>query len=198
MRFPASIQNLIDEFSRLPTVGPKTAERFVFYLLNQNSADLKKFAEALAVLKDNITVCRSCFAISGSDPCPICADTKRDKNVLCLVADTRDQLAVESTGQYHGTYFILGGEINAIEGIGPDKLHIQPLLEKIKTAKPKEIIMALDPTIEGETTVLYLIKLLKPLGVKMTRLAKGLPMGADLEYVDELTLSNALKYRNEL
>ena len=198
MRFPASIQKLIDEFSKLPTVGPKTAERYVFYLLKQNPENLQALALAIAELKEKTTTCQSCFAIAESNPCNICTDSKRVRDQLCVVADSRDYLTIEATGSYLGRYFILGGELNQIEGVGPEQLNIKQLIEKLKDKSIKETILALDPTIEGETTVLYLTKLLKPLGLKITRLAKGLPMGADLEYVDELTLSNALKYRNEL
>lgn len=214
MRFPSPIQNLIDHFAKLPTVGPKTAERYVFYLLKHNPEELQKFAQAIAELKEKITVCQSCFSLAEANPCSICADAKRDKNTLCLVADTRDMLTIEATGEYRGLYFILGGELNYIEGTGPEQLNLKPLIKKISGNDPpasprkmrgeamragiKEIILALDPTMEGETTVLYLVKLLKPYNIKITRLAKGLPMGADLEYVDELTLTNALKYRNEL
>jgi len=198
MRFPASIQKLIDEFAKLPTVGPKTAERYVFYLLKQNPENLQALAQAIAELKEKTTTCRECFAIAEANPCNICTDSKRQQGQLCVVADTRDFLTIEATNSYQGRYFILGGELNQIESVGPEQLNIKQLLEKLKDKKIKEVILALDPTIEGETTVLYLTKLLKPLGLKITRLAKGLPMGADLEYVDELTLTNALKYRNEL
>lgn len=198
MRFPASIQKLIDEFSKLPTVGPKTAERYVFYLLKQNPENLQALAQAIAELKEKTTTCRECFSLAEANPCNICTDTKRVKDQLCVVADTRDFLTIEATGSYLGRYFILGGELNQIEGVGPEQLNINQLTEKLKDKEIKEVILALDPTMEGETTVLYLTKLLKPLNLKITRLAKGLPMGADLEYVDELTLSNALKYRSEL
>jgi recombination protein RecR len=198
VRFPKAIQNLIDHFSKLPTVGPKTAERYVFYLLKQSPETLQALALSIAELKEKTVVCGTCFAQAESSPCHICADARRANGILCVVADTRDYLTIESTGQFQGQYFILGGEINQIEGLGPDKLNLKPLIDKIKNNGIKEIIFALDPTIEGETTVLYLVKLLRPFKIKLTRLARGLPMGADLEYVDELTLSNALKYRNEL
>lgn len=198
MRFPASIQKLIDEFAKLPTVGPKTAERYVFYLLKQNPENLQALAQAIAELKEKTTTCQSCFAIAEANPCKICVDAKRVQDQLCVVADSRDFLTIEATGSYPGRYFILGGELNQIEGVGPEQLNLKALTAKITAEKTKEVILALDPTMEGETTVLYLTKLLKPLNLKITRLAKGLPMGADLEYVDELTLTNALKYRNEL
>lgn len=198
MPFPKSIQNLINYFTSLPTVGPKTAERYVFYLLKQHPEDLQKFAQAIAELKEKTVVCSKCLAISESDPCLICSDKKRDRSLLCIIANTRDLLTLEATGQYYGHYLVLGGLINTIEGIGPEQLQTKPLLNKIKNQPVKEVILGLNPTLEGETTVLYLTKLLKPYKIKITRLAKGLPMGADLEYADEITLTNALKYRNVL
>jgi recombination protein RecR len=198
MSYPEPIQDLIDYLSRWPAVGPKTAERYVFYLLNQNMEYLQKLAQAIAELKEKIIVCRTCLAMAESDPCPICANQKRDRSVICVVANTRDMLSLETTGVYRGLYHILGGTLDAIKNIKPDQLNIKHLLNRIKNNPVKEIILALNPTIEGETTALYLTKLLKPYKIKITRLAKGLPMGADLEYADEITLTNALKYRNEL
>ena len=216
MKFPTSIQNLIDSFSKLPTVGPKTAERYVFYLLKQHPEELQKFAQSIAELKEKTTICQRCLAYAEKNPCLICSDAKRDRNLLCVVSDTRDMLSVESTNEYKGLYHILGGELNAIEGIKPDQLNIKQLEEKInphtltaghsqqgvgvKKEPIKEIILALNPNLEGETTALYLSKTLKQIkpGVKITRLARGLPMGADLEYADQITLVNALKYRNEM
>lgn len=198
MKYPASIQNLINHFSKLPSVGPKTAERYVFYLLKAHSEWLQQFAQALAELKEKTTVCQNCLAIAESNPCPICADQKRNRSFICVVADTRDLLAIEATKQFQGLYHVLGGVINAIEGVKPENLNIKKLLDKLKNNSIKEIILAFNPDLEGETTALYIAKLLKPYKIKITRLAKGLPMGADLEYADEITLSNALKYRNEI
>jgi recombination protein RecR len=198
MRFPNSIQNLIDYFSQLPTVGPKTAERYVFYLLKQNPEELQRFAQSIAELKEKTTICQNCFTYAETNPCSICSDNKRNSDVLCIVADTRDMLTIEATKQYSGLYHALGGQLNAIEGIKPEQLNIKRLVEKIKQGKIKEVILALNPNLEGETTSMYLVKLLKPLGIKITRLAKGLPMGSDLEYADEMTLANALKFRNEI
>ena len=198
MRFPGSIQKLVDYFSKLPTVGPKTAERYVFYLLKQNPEELQRFAQAIAELKEKTTVCKTCFSVAESNPCIICTDNNRNKNILCIVSSTRDMLTIESTKKYNGLYHILGGQLNAIEGINPEQLNIRPLIEKIKNNNIQEIILALNPNIDGETTSMYLAKLLKPNNLKITRLAKGLPMGTDLEYADDMTLSNALKYRNEL
>jgi recombination protein RecR len=198
MKFPASIQNLVNFFSDLPTVGPKTAERYVFYLLKKNPEELQRFAQAIAELKEKTTVCRVCFSYAGSDPCFICLDKNRNNRLICIVADTRDMMAIESTNEYNGHYHVLGGVINAIEGNGPEELNIKSIIDKIRNNKIEEVVLALDPNFEGETTVMYLTKLFKPYKIKITRLAKGLPMGADLEYADEMTLANALKYRNEL
>ena len=212
MRYPASIRNLIDHFAKLPSVGPKTAERYVFYLLKAHPEWLQGFAQAIAELKEKTTVCRTCLSLAESDPCPICSDKKRNQALICLVAETRDLSAIEETKQYNGLYFVLGGVINTIEGVKPEQLNIKQLAARLKHAsensprleletkatRVKEIILAFNPDLEGETTALYLAKLFKPSKIKITRLAKGLPMGADLEYADEITLANALKYRNEI
>ncbi|MFH1822616.1 MAG: recombination mediator RecR [Patescibacteria group bacterium] len=198
MKFPVSIQNLINFFEKLPSVGPKTAERYVFYLLKMDPEALQKFAQTIAELKEKTTVCKTCLAITESDPCYICADQKRNQSQLCIVSNTQDMLTIESTKQYNGLYYILGGLINTITGIEPKNLNIRSLEERIKNSKLTEIILALNPTVEGETTALFLTKMLKPYNIKISRLAKGLPMGSDLEYADEVTLTNALKYRIDL
>jgi len=198
MRYPRAIQKLIELFTLLPAVGQKTAERYVFYLFKQDPEKLQEFAQAIAELKEKTVVCQNCLAIAETNPCSICADGKRNRSMICVVADTRDQLVIEATAQYHGLYHILGGVLNTIEGIKPEQLNIKQLLARIKKGGIKEIILALNPDLEGETTSLYLAKLLKPFKIKLTRLAKGLPMGADLEYADEITLTNALKYRSEI
>jgi len=201
MKYPKSIQNLIDHFSQLPTVGPKTAERYVFYLLKQDPERLQQFAQSLAELKEKTTICQTCYAIAEANPCSICTDKKRDQSTICVVDDTRDMLTIEATGQFNGLYHILGGTLNTIEGIKPEQLNISQLTNRINKSKVREIILALNPDLEGETTAMYLAKLLKPSrqdGIKITRIAKGLPMGADLEYADEITLANALKYRTDL
>ncbi|OGF28450.1 recombination protein RecR [Candidatus Falkowbacteria bacterium RIFOXYB2_FULL_34_18] len=198
MKYPESIQNLIDYFSKLPTVGPKTAERYVFYLLRQSAEDLQKFAQLLAELKEKTTLCKTCFSISDSNPCHICSNQERNQSIICVVSTPQDMSSLESTKEFTGLYHVLGGVLNAIEGIKPEQLTIQNLLNRIKNQKTKEIILALSPNIEGETTSMYLTKLLKPYKVKITRLAKGLSTGSNLEYADKLTLTHALKYRNEL
>lgn len=198
MKYPQAIQKLVDIFSQLPTVGPKTAERYVFYLLKQPTEELQKLAQAITELKERTILCQDCLAISESNPCSICKDNRRNHSLLCLVADSRDMIALESIKQYNGLYFVLGGVINTIENIGPEKLRVNELLLRLKKNQIKEIILGLDPNLEGETTAIYLTKLLKPYKIKITHLAKGLPMGADLEYADEITLANALKYRSEI
>jgi len=198
VKFPESIQNLINQFSKLPTVGPKTAERYVFYLLKQPAEELQRLAQFIAELKEKTTVCANCLAISESNPCPICSDQKRNQSTLCLVASTQDMLTIEATRQYNGLYYILGGVINVVQEIKPENLNIKDLTKRLKEKNIKEVILALNSDLEGETTSMYLAKLLKAQGLKITRLAKGLPSGADLEYADEITLGNALKYRNEI
>ncbi len=198
MKFPAHIEKLINLFSHFPSVGPKTAERYVFYLLKQSPALLQTLALTLAELPKEIVICSICQRISESNPCSICSDEKRDINTLCIVADSRDLFTIEDTGVFKGYYFVLDGLINAVEDIKPSDVKIHQLLERFNTLKPKEVVLAFDPTLEGETTVLYLTKLLKPSGVRITRLAKGLSSGANIEYVDELTLRHALKFRNEV
>jgi recombination protein RecR len=197
MKYPPAIQDLINKLSELPSVGPKTAERYAFYLLRQNEEKLKGLSEAISALKEKTTICRSCQAIAASNPCQICADQNRRAGILCVVENTQDLAAIEATKQFDGRYFVLGGLINTINEIQPADLNIDKLIKKIKTEKIQEIILALNFTIEGETTALYLNKLLKNY-LKITRLAKGLPAGSDLEYADELTLSSALKNRGEM
>jgi len=198
MRFPRAIANLIEAFSELPSVGPKTAERYVFHLLKSSPEKLENLAKSLSELKANITVCASCLAISETTPCSICANPQRKTGTLCIVENTQDMLSLEATRQYQGQYFILDGLINTIENIKPENLNIEKLLRKMKQEGYTEIILALNFTLEGETTSLYLGKILADYNIKITRLAKGLPAGSDLEYADETTLATALKYRNEL
>lgn len=197
MKYPKAIQNLIEKLSSLPSVGPKTAERYVFYLLKQNQEKLQSLANAISELKDKITTCGRCLMLSESETCSICQDQNRRADILCIVSNTQDLLNIEATKQYEGKYFVLGGLINTIEDIGPDSLPIDKLIKVIKENKVQEIIIALNFTLEGETTALYLNKILKD-HLKITRLAKGLPAGSDLEYADELTLGSALKYRSEI
>lgn len=200
MRYPKSIENLIRILTKLPSVGPRTAERFVFYLLQQDAEELQRFAQAIAELKEKTLVCSNCHAVADTNPCDICNNKKRDHATISVVSNTRDMLTIEATKEYNGTYHVLGGVINVIEGIKPENLKIKTLVGRIKKEGVKEIILALNPNLEGETTSMYLAKLFKTNfpELKVTRLAKGLPMGADLEYADETTLINAMKYRNTL
>ncbi|HTW96621.1 MAG TPA: recombination mediator RecR [Candidatus Methylomirabilis sp.] len=198
MRFPQAIQNLIDDLSEIPTVGPKTAQRYVFYLLKQPKEFLTRVAADILNLKKNLKICNSCLAVAETDPCPICADRNRDAATLCVIATQPEMLALESTNKYHGLYFLLGRNLRPQEGVSVEKTNIAKLEARLRQGKVKEIILALSPTLEGETTSLYLAKILKPLKIKITRLARGLPMGSDIEYADEITLNNALKNRNEI
>ena len=214
MNFPPPITRLIQHFRGLPGVGPRTATRFVFALLNKPDDELRSFGHALTDLKDSIRVCRQCFNISLQNPCTICADQKRDHSLLCIVARPQDIQAIEETREYHGLYHVLGGALNPIEGVTPEQLRIKELLNRLDNPSPSplplgeggrrpgeginEIILALNPDLEGESTSLYLAKLLKPRVHKLTRLARGLQQGADLEYADEVTLINAIKGRREV
>lgn len=198
MRLPAALERLITLFSRLPSVGPKTAERYVFYLLKQNPALLKEMAQGLNDLPERILTCSVCFGIGETNPCSICSDAKRDASLLCVVADSRDMLTIEDTGLFKGYYFVLGGTIDTVEQVKPADIRVKEFVERVKALKPREVVLGLDPNLEGETTSLYLAKLIKPAGIKVTRLAKGLPSGANIEYADELTLGAALRFRSEV
>lgn len=197
MKYPKALQNLIDKLSGFPSVGPKTAERYAFYLLKQSPAKLQELADAVKELPEKITVCHHCFSIADTSPCAICADRNRRSNTLCVVENIQDLQAIESTKQYDGLYFVLGGLINTITDVRPENLNIDKLVRRVKGGEIKELILALNFTLEGETTALYLTKIFKS-HLKITRLAKGLPAGSNLEYADELTLGSALKNRNEV
>jgi recombination protein RecR len=198
MLFPKNIQTLIDDLSELPTVGPKTAQRYVFYLLKQPKEFLAKLSSDVANLKKDLKICQSCFSVSDSTPCQICADEGRDKETVCIVATQPEMLAIESGKRYRGLYFLLGRNLRPQEGIDADKTNIATLIKRVREGQIKEIILALSPTIEGETTSLYLAKILKEEKVKITRLARGLAMGSDIEYADEMTLNNAIKNRSKV
>jgi len=197
-KFPKNIQSLISAFSKLPGVGPRTAARFVFHLLSHPKEELEILARSIAHLKDDIITCAICGNFAEKNPCQICSDQKRDHNLLCLIARPQDFEAIEKIHEYNGLYHILGGTINPLQGIGPNQLRLNELENRLKTHPPTEIIFALNPDMEGETTVLYLTKLLKPYNIKLTRLARGLPIGSELEYADEITISSALKGRREV
>lgn len=197
MKYPRALQNLIDKLSTFPSVGPKTAERYAFYLLKKDKNYLTELGQAIINLDNEILNCQLCQTLAENNPCSICVDKNRDDALLCIVENTQDLIALESTKQYLGKYFVLGGLINTLDGVGPEELNIKKLISLIKSKKVKEIILALNFTLEGETTALYLSKLLKN-HVKITRLARGLPAGSDLEYADKTTLSSALELRSEI
>ncbi|GEM_PF-31763 len=198
--YPASIQQLINLLHRFPGVGPRTAERYVFHLLQYHDQDLIELATSIARLKNDLHQCKNCYNFANHELCIICSNPQRDTTILCLVADARDLVAIERTGHYQGVYFILGGTLDPLHGITPDKLHIQELLSRLNNPhlRPSEIILGLNPNIEGETTTLYLKQILKNFPIRMTRLARGLPTGSDLEYADADTVSAALAGRREV
>ncbi|MFA5069927.1 MAG: recombination mediator RecR [Patescibacteria group bacterium] len=195
---PETIQNLISEFNKLPGIGDKTSERFVFYLLKQPKTELEKLGLAIEHLKDKIKICSLCQNFSEKDPCPICGDKNRDQRTICVVAEPSDVISLEKTGEYKGVYHVLYGVLKPIEGISPDKLKVAELLTRVKKNNIKELIIALNPDMEGESTTLYLKKLFSPFGLKITRLGRGLAMGTELEYADEITLASALAGRKEI
>jgi recombination protein RecR len=198
-KFPEPISNLVAAFSRLPGVGPKTALRYVFYLLKQPKADLEVMARALLNLGERINVCPRCFTYTQKTMCEICEDPKRDATLLCVIEEPRDISTIEATDSYHGLYHVLGGTLNPIEGMTPDALRAKELYARVHAdLNIQEIILALSPTTQGEMTILYLHKQLAPLGRKISRLARGLPVGATLEFADEITLGDALNGRREL
>lgn len=190
-----AISRLINELTRLPGIGPKTAQRLTFHILGAPKDDAYKLAEAIVEARDTVKYCSICANITDSDICSICADTSRDSSVLCVVEDIRDVVAMERTGQYKGLYHVLGGAISPMDGIGPEDIGIQELLARLKKGGVKELILATDPNVEGEATALYIAKVVKPMGILVTRIAKGVPVGGDLEYIDEVTLARALEGR---
>ena len=189
---------LINEFSKLPTVGPKTAARLVFYLLNRPRHEAQALAEAILNVKDHVRFCSICYSLTETDPCDLCSDPDRDAEMICVVAEAKDVYAIERTGAFKGRYHVLGGLISPMDGIGPAQLRVKELVERIGREAPREIILATNPNAEGEATALYLSRLLQPLGVIVTRLAYGLPIGGDLDYADEITLAKALEGRTTL
>jgi len=185
------VQDLIDELGRLPGVGPKGAQRIAFHLLQAEPADVRRLADVLIEVKAKVKFCRTCFNVSEDDECRICRDPRRDASVLCVVEEYKDVVAIERTREFKGRYHVLGGAISPIDGIGPEQLRIRELLTRLSDDRLTEVILATDPNLEGEATATYLIRQLKPLGLRLTRLASGLPVGGDLEYADEVTLGRA-------
>ena len=193
--YEGAIQDLIDELGRLPGVGPKSAQRIAFHVLSADPADVNRLAGALRKVKDLVRFCTSCYNVAESDQCRICRDPRRTEEVICVVEEPKDVVAVERTGEFRGRYHVLGGAINPLEGVGPDNLRIRELLARLAGGAVRELILATDPNTEGEATATYLALMVKPMGIAVTRLASGLPVGGDLEYADEITLGRAFEGR---
>jgi recombination protein RecR len=193
--YEGAIQDLIDELGRLPGVGPKSAQRIAFHILSADPADVNRLATSLRKVKELVRFCTTCFNVAESEQCRVCRDTRRTNEVLCVVEEPKDIVAIERTGEFRGRYHVLGGAINPLEGIGPDNLRIRELLLRLGTGEVKELILATDPNTEGEATATYLALMIKPMGIAVTRLASGLPVGGDLEYADEITLGRAFEGR---
>jgi recombination protein RecR len=196
--YPEPVSRLIEALQRLPGIGPKTAQRLTFFLLKRPVAEVRELGDALVAVKERIVYCQTCFNVTDTDPCRICADPSRDGKVLCVVEEPNDLLAMERTGEFRGRYHVLLGALSPLDGIGPDDLKVRELLARVEAQPPTEVILATNPNVEGEATALYLAKLLRPLGVRITRIARGLPMGGDLEWADQVTLSKALEGRREV
>ena len=196
--YSPSIEKLIESFERLPSIGHKTAVRLAFHMLDLSKEETDEFINSIINAKEKLKYCSNCYNISDTDPCPICSSPKRDNSVICVVEDVRDVIAMERTHEFKGVYHVLHGTISPMNGIGPEDIKIKELLNRIANNDIKEIIIATNPRVEGEATAIYLSKIIKPLGIKVTRIAHGIPVGGDLEYTDEVTLSKALEGRREL
>ena len=196
--YSPSIEKLIEAFEKLPSIGHKTAARLAFHMLNSSEEEINNFVNAITNAKKNLKYCSKCFNISDTDPCIICSNPKRDESIICVVEDVRDIIAMERTHEFNGVYHVLHGSISPMNGVGPDDIKVKELLARLTDEKVKEIILATNPRVEGEATAMYLSKLIKPLGIKVTRIARGIPVGGDLEYTDEITLMQALEGRREL
>jgi recombination protein RecR len=196
--YAGPVQSLIDELGRLPGVGPKSAQRIAFHLLKMPTDDALRLARSITEAKERVSFCTRCFNVCEGEECGICTDSRRDPTLVCVVEEPRDVVAVEKTQEFRGRYHVLQGAISPLEGIGPDQLRVKELLARLDAEGVKEVILCTNPNIEGEATAMYLARLLKPLGVRTTRIASGLPVGGDLEYADELTLGRALEGRREV
>lgn len=192
------VARLIEEFGKLPGIGPKTAQRLAFYLLNRDPAEARGLAKAIVNAREKVGYCSLCSNLTDTDPCLMCRDENRSRSLICVVEEPRDVVAIERTREYKGLYHVLHGAISPMEGVGPDQLKVKELLARLNDNKIQEIILATNPNIEGEATAMYLARLLKPLGIKVTRIAHGLPVGGDLEYADEVTLTKAFEGRREI
>jgi recombination protein RecR len=198
MMYEGAIQDLIDELGRLPGIGPKSAQRIAFHIIQSEHVDTSRLVEVLRTVKEKVKFCKECGNLSEEELCRICRDERRDKNVICVVEESKDVIAIEKTREFRGRYHVLGGAISPIDGIGPEQLRIKELLTRLQNAEIEEVIIATDPNLEGEATATYLSRMLKPLGIKISRLASGLPVGGDLEYADEVTLGRAFEGRKAL
>lgn len=198
MIYPKSIASLIEQFQKFPSVGPKSAQRMAFFLLRMSKSDVENFAKTVIEAKENTKTCEICFNLSSSSPCEICSSTSRDKSTICVVSESKDLIAIEKTNEYKGLYHVLQGLISPMDGIGAEDIRIKEFLNRLTDESVKEVILALSPSVEGEATSLYLTKLIKPFGIKVSRIAFGLPVGADLEYADEITIAKAIEGRHEI
>ena len=196
--YSPSIEKLVESFEKLPSIGHKTAQRLAFYMLDLSDDEIKEFTDSIINAKKNLKYCSKCFNITDNDPCLICNNPKRDESVICVVEDVRDVIAMERTHEFNGVYHVLHGSISPMNGIGPNDIKIKELMSRIGQIETKEIILATNPRVEGEATAMYISKLVKPFGIKTTRIARGIPIGGDLEYTDEITLTKALEGRNEI
>jgi recombination protein RecR len=194
----APLARLIEEFYKLPGIGPKSAQRLAYYLLRMPAAEARSLAEAILEVKDRVTLCSTCQNVTEVDPCRICTDAARERSLICVVEEPLDILALERTGSYNGLYHVLHGAISPMDGIGPEDLKVSELLNRLRSGETREIILATNPNLEGEATSMYLARLIGPLGLRITRLARGLPAGGDLEYADDVTLTRALEGRQEM
>ncbi|MDP8930606.1 MAG: recombination mediator RecR [Actinomycetota bacterium] len=196
--YESALQDLVDELGRLPGIGPKSAQRLAFHILQADPADARRLAEAIVRVKERIRFCRRCWNVAEQDECWVCRDPRRDPSLLCVVEEPRDVIAIERTREFGGRYHVLGGAISPIDGIGPEQLHIRELIQRVAPEGVREVIIATNPNVEGEATASYLAQLLSPLGARVTRIASGLPVGGDLDYADEVTLSRAFAGRRDV
>ncbi|MEP0766764.1 MAG: recombination protein RecR [Fimbriimonadia bacterium] len=198
MLLPRSLSNLMGELEKLPGVGPKSAQRLAFHLLRAPEGEAERLAEAILAARRNIRFCRRCFNVADGEYCPACSDPRRDAATVCVVSEVRDVIAIERTNEFRGRYHVLHGVISPVEGVTSEQLHLKELAERVEAEGVSEVIVATNPTLEGDATALYIAKLLKPLGVRVSRLAHGMPVGGDLDYADQATLVSALQWRRDL
>ena len=198
MMYEGIIQDLIDELGKLPGIGPKSAQRIAFHLVQSERVDVNRLVDVLRIVKEKVRFCSQCFNVAEEEECKICRDPRRDNASICVVEESKDVVAIERTREFRGKYHVLGGAISPIDGIGPEQLRVRELLSRLSDSNIKEIIIATDPNLEGEATATYLARTIKPLGIKISRLASGLPVGGDLEYADEITLGRAFEGRRSL